>query len=211
MQEHKISSLHYHPEGSVEGQNKLLKEEDMHQDVPLLRSSPSDDDSLQSSHMLNAPPPLSKEARETLHASPISQRTSAPLADSPLLKQLKRHDSSSTLGSASSYGSMTSIYSAAGGGRGQYDITGEVLFGVTHVGDELIVHVNRARGLAAAKKQRYSDPYVKTYLLPDKDKSTKKKTSVVKKTINPVFNETLLVGDPTLYKLCSVLPDKSHP
>lgn len=36
--------------------------------------------------------------------------------------------------------------------------------------------------------------YVKTYLLPDKGKVGKKKTLVVKKTLNPVYNEILRVS-----------------
>lgn len=35
--------------------------------------------------------------------------------------------------------------------------------------------------------------YVKTYLLPDRGKMGKKKTLVVKKTLNPVYNEILRV------------------
>ena len=59
---------------------------------------------------------------------------------------------------------------------------------------QLLVTVVGARGLAAADKGGSSDPYVKTYLLPDKKKETKRKTKVVKKTLHPTFNETLKVG-----------------
>uniref|UniRef100_A0A3Q3E5X3 Synaptotagmin-like 1 n=1 Tax=Labrus bergylta TaxID=56723 RepID=A0A3Q3E5X3_9LABR len=39
--------------------------------------------------------------------------------------------------------------------------------------------------------QNRSDPYVKSYLLPDKSSQSKKKTSVKKKTVNPVYDQTL--------------------
>ena len=88
---------------------------------------------------------------------------------------------------------MTSIYSEAGG-KGDYDITGEVLVGVYYKSNQLHVHVERAMGLAAADSNGYSDPYVKTYLLPDKAKHTKQKTSVKKRTLDPTYNETLKVN-----------------
>ena len=87
---------------------------------------------------------------------------------------------------------MTSIYSEAGG-KGDYDITGDVMVGVYHKSGQLYIHVERARGLAATDSNGYSDPYIKTYLLPDKAKHTKQKTSVKKKTLDPVYNETLKV------------------
>ena len=95
-------------------------------------------------------------------------------------------------GSITSLGSMTSIYSEAGG-KGDYDITGQVLMGVYYKNSKLHVHIDRASGLAAADSNGYSNPYVKTYLLPDKAKRTKQKTGVKKKTIDPVYDETLTV------------------
>ena len=92
------------------------------------------------------------------------------------------------------------MYSAAGG-KGDYDITGEVLFGVHYIGGHLLVHVNKAKELAAADSNGFSDPYIKTYLLPDKSKHSKKKTAIKKKTLSPVYNETLKVG----VHSCSVL------
>lgn len=91
---------------------------------------------------------------------------------------------------------MTSVYSAApGGGKGDYEITGRVQFGMQYVGRYLEVRVGRARGVAATNKHAgYSNPYVKTYLLPDKSKTSKQKTGVRKKTVNPVFDETLMVS-----------------
>ena len=80
-----------------------------------------------------------------------------------------------------------------------------MLFGVEYSRGKLLIHVNKARDIAAADKGGTSDSYVKTYLLPDKKKETKKKTKVVKKTLYPVYNETLKV----LYvlSLCNVCPN----
>ena len=100
-----------------------------------------------------------------------------------LLQNLKR------VGSVESF---TSFYSTVPE-KGDYTISGEVLFGVEYSGGKLLIHVNKARDIAAADKSGTSDSYVKTYLLPDKKKETKKKTKVVKKTLYPVFNETLKV------------------
>ncbi|XP_021071895.2 synaptotagmin-like protein 2 isoform X3 [Mus pahari] len=88
-------------------------------------------------------------------------------------------------------GSVMSIYS---GDFGNLEVKGSVQFALDYVESlkELHVFVAQCKDLAAAdvKKQR-SDPYVKTYLLPDKGKMGKKKTLVVKKTLNPVYNEIL--------------------
>lgn len=55
----------------------------------------------------------------------------------------------------------------------------------------LRVTVVEGRGLRACDANGLSDPYLKGYLVPDKKKATKQKTAVHKKTLNPVFNETL--------------------
>ena len=111
------------------------------------------------------------------------------------LARLKRSEKSSLTGSLSLDSSTSSIYSEAGG-KGDYDITGEVLVAVYYKDIYLHIHVERARGLAApgSSNSVYPNPYVKTYLLPDKAKHTKQKTSIKKKTMDPVYNETLSVG-----------------
>ena len=123
-------------------------------------------------------------AETDYHGLPQKQHSS--------LARLKQAENSSMSGSMSSFGSMASVYSEAGG-KGDYDITGEVLMGVYYKDNQLHIHVDRARGLAAANSSGYSNPYIKTYLLPDKAKHTKQKTSVKKKTLDPVYNETLTV------------------
>ncbi|XP_062948509.1 synaptotagmin-like protein 2 isoform X25 [Cynocephalus volans] len=88
-------------------------------------------------------------------------------------------------------GSVMSVYS---GDFGNLEVKGNIQFAIDYVESlkELHVFVAQCKDLAAAdvKKQR-SDPYVKTYLLPDKGKMGKKKTLIAKKTLNPVYNEIL--------------------
>ncbi|XP_063112394.1 synaptotagmin-like protein 2 isoform X15 [Cavia porcellus] len=116
--------------------------------------------------------------------------------------QLSRHKKSpSSLTNLSSSSGMTSLSSVSGsvmsvysGDFGNLEVKGNIQFAIDYVESlkELHVFVAQCKDLAAAdvKKQR-SDPYVKTYLLPDKGKMGKKKTLVAKKTLNPVFNEIL--------------------
>ncbi|NXO11295.1 SYTL1 protein, partial [Oriolus oriolus] len=87
-------------------------------------------------------------------------------------------------------GSLMSLYSE--GELGRVPVRGCVQFSLHYdpAKKELQVHVLRCRELAEAKKQR-SDPYIKTYLLPDKSNRSKRKTAVRKRSLDPVFNETL--------------------
>ncbi len=95
-------------------------------------------------------------------------------------------------GSVQSVISVSSLYSASGG-TGGYAITGQIQVGVWYKDGQLFVRVAEANGLATAKKAGYSDPYVKTYLLPDRSKKSKRKTGIQRKTTDPVFNEILKV------------------
>ncbi|XP_013402166.1 uncharacterized protein LOC106167829, partial [Lingula anatina] len=56
----------------------------------------------------------------------------------------------------------------------------------------LIIHIYLCQDLAPADvKKNRSDPYVKTYLLPDKSRGGKRKTKIKKNTLNPTFDESL--------------------
>ena len=94
--------------------------------------------------------------------------------------------------SVSSVGSMTSLSRPS---RGDYDITGDILLGIEYKRKQLMIHVKKARGLAVPDTgSRTVNSYVKVYLLPDRSKHSKRKTNVKKKSINPVFCETLKVS-----------------
>ena len=71
-----------------------------------------------------------------------------------------------------------------------YKISGEVSLGICYEKQKLTVKVFRAQGLAAVNKKS-SDPYVKLYLLPDKQ--SKRKTKTKKKTLDPTYNQMFKV------------------
>lgn len=71
-----------------------------------------------------------------------------------------------------------------GAGNGRKGKTGE--------GGELQVWIKEAKNLTAAKSGGTSDSFVKGYLLPHKNKASKRKTPVVKKTLNPHYNHTFV-------------------
>ncbi|XP_031443215.1 synaptotagmin-like protein 4 isoform X2 [Clupea harengus] len=73
--------------------------------------------------------------------------------------------------------------------------------GKTEGGAELHVLIKGAKNLTAMKAGGTSDSFVKSYLLPSKNKSTKKKTPVVKKTLNPHYDHTFIYKDMSVERL----------
>ncbi|CAL1261374.1 unnamed protein product [Larinioides sclopetarius] len=65
----------------------------------------------------------------------------------------------------------------------------------------LEVLVREARNLMATRSNGTSDPFCKSYLLPDKSKSGKQKTPVFKKSCNPKWNHTFIYEDVSLEDL----------
>lgn len=108
----------------------------------------------------------------------------------PRNELLNTSSSFSSLSSSTMSGSLMSVFSD--NDIGNIEVRGSVQFSLYFDARkrELRIQVIQCRDLAEAKKQR-SDPYVKTYLLPDKSNHSKRKTAVKKKSLDPIFNETL--------------------
>uniref|UniRef100_A0A672RPT7 Synaptotagmin-like protein 5 n=1 Tax=Sinocyclocheilus grahami TaxID=75366 RepID=A0A672RPT7_SINGR len=92
-----------------------------------------------------------------------------------------------------SINSMMSVYSETGD-YGNVRVSGEILLNISYSykTGALNVLVRECRCLATGDERRQrTDAYVKTYLLPDKSRQSKRKTSIKSNTTNPVFNENL--------------------
>ncbi|XP_057706105.1 synaptotagmin-like protein 4 isoform X3 [Corythoichthys intestinalis] len=88
--------------------------------------------------------------------------------------------------------SMTSIYSGSGDNF-SLDIRGEVIFTMYYDDDNqsLQVLIKECRKLTFGDTVRQTtNPYVKCYLLPDKSRQSKRKTTIKRHTCDPVYEET---------------------
>ncbi|XP_072252873.1 synaptotagmin-like protein 5 isoform X2 [Leuresthes tenuis] len=93
----------------------------------------------------------------------------------------------------SSINSMMSMYSETGD-YGNARVSGEILLNISYSykTGALNVLVKECHNLATGDERRQrTDAYVKTYLLPDTSRQSKRKTGIKPNTINPVFNENL--------------------
>ncbi|XP_018428745.1 PREDICTED: phosphatidylinositol 4-phosphate 3-kinase C2 domain-containing subunit beta-like [Nanorana parkeri] len=70
-------------------------------------------------------------------------------------------------------------------------VGGEVKLSIAYKNDQLFIMVMHIRDLPLQDTNE-PNPYVKMYLLPDPQKTTKRKTKVAKKTCNPTYNEMLV-------------------
>ncbi|XP_063272936.1 synaptotagmin-like protein 4 [Prinia subflava] len=140
-----------------------------------------------------------ERVKELSRSSPLLLSETESDTASEISFQFNRHKKSPSTGSHSSdmasvssvSGSVLSVYS---GDFGSVDAQGTVEFALDYdeKNREFQVHVSQCKDLAVVdEKKGRSDPYVKTYLLPDKARMGKRKTSVKKRTVNPIYNEVL--------------------
>ncbi|XP_059564218.1 synaptotagmin-like protein 2 isoform X7 [Myotis daubentonii] len=193
----KIDNLPEELVRSAEDDQKAYQEPDTNDRIPGISTVPSQPDNPFShpdklKRMSKSVPAFLQDEsddRETDTASESSYHFSRHKKSPSSLTNLSSSSGMTSLSSVS--GSVMSVYS---GDFGNLEVKGSIQFAVDYVDSlkELHIFVAQCKDLAAAdiRKQR-SDPYVKTYLLPDKGKMGKKKTLVVKKTLNPVYNEIL--------------------
>ncbi|XP_044142014.1 synaptotagmin-like protein 1 [Bufo gargarizans] len=185
----RISSLPLQQESSDEGQegNSTSKEEDNSDtpDIPMRRRIPSVGD-LGMEEINLSSEAITGEENHTENDLTVSK---SPVGESGH-RNLNYSPSVPTLGNKSLSGSMMSLFSA--GEIRSIDVQGWIQFTIQYDSSkkELRVLVIQCRDLTPAHSQT-SNPYVKCYLLPDKSVQGKRKTKVKKKTLDPLFNETL--------------------
>nr|XP_056708339.1 synaptotagmin-like protein 3 [Euleptes europaea] len=93
-------------------------------------------------------------------------------------------------------GSLYSINSTCSeaGNFEKADVSGEIEFAIRYIFKSSILEIciKACKNLAyGEERKKKCNPYVKTYLLPDKSPQSKRKTSVKKNTVDPAFHETL--------------------
>ncbi|XP_034142616.1 synaptotagmin-like protein 5 isoform X1 [Esox lucius] len=137
------------------------------------------------------------DALISAHSKATSRRVSSAISTSSTPGSERKWGCLSLPGDSdaetSSLNSIMSMYSETGD-YGNASVSGELLLNInySYKTGALNVLVKEGRNLATGDERRQrTDAYVKAYLLPDKSRQSKRKTSIKANTINPVFNENL--------------------
>lgn len=139
------------------------------------------DSSLSSTHRVQTAPEQNQQANQS---AGNSKAPSAP--QTPKLRHLQRIAPS--LMSLNSMGSSVFDLNEDFSGTGL--LLGEINISIRYASLRhcLVVSVNGCRNLIQCSNHG-ADPYVRIYLLPDRRWASRKKTSVKKKTLHPIYNE----------------------
>ncbi|CAF1169552.1 unnamed protein product, partial [Adineta ricciae] len=70
----------------------------------------------------------------------------------------------------------------------------EIQIGHNSEREQLVVRILQAKNLIPKDTNGFSDPFVKVYLLPGRDQENKRRIKHVSKTLNPVWNHTVIYG-----------------
>uniref|UniRef100_A0A667YDP0 Extended synaptotagmin 2 n=1 Tax=Myripristis murdjan TaxID=586833 RepID=A0A667YDP0_9TELE len=149
------------------------------------------------------PPPIDASTFTLQHrdgepysASPIRSTSNLSTCMSTSQKHLPHNESTPSLASDISLPFATLELQQRlrqlqnGSAPSQYPL-GEIQLTVRHSSqrNKLIVVVHACRNLIAFTKDG-SDPFIRLYLLPDKSRTGRRKTSTMKRTLNPVYDQT---------------------
>ncbi|XP_019268234.2 synaptotagmin-like protein 3 isoform X4 [Panthera pardus] len=153
------------------------------------------------------PPPLSEsQCTSSSHRKPSTPDILKPLnQESPkhLTNPVSKHEDVSSRPTPSTlfsgglrHASLLSINSTCTemGNFDNANVTGEIEFAIRYCFEtcSLEICIKACKNLAyGEEKKKKCNPYVKTYLLPDRSSQGKRKTAVQRNTVDPTFQETL--------------------
>nr|XP_046227331.1 extended synaptotagmin-2 isoform X2 [Scatophagus argus] len=173
--------------------------------LPQPNTAPSQRRSVSDSPLAPPTPPppidastftLQQRDGEPYSASPLRSTSNLSISMSSSQKHLPHKESTPSLASDISLPFATLELQQRlrqlqnGSAPSQYPL-GEVQLTVRHScqRNKLIVVVHACRNLIAFTKDG-SDPFIRLYLLPDKSRTGRRKTSTMKRTLNPIFDQT---------------------